>query len=531
MRDWLKALTVSTVQTTKEQKAPQSSARPMRKKRRRKTPNELDDFIATSDDEVDDYSGNLRNAVLICGPPGCGKTASVFAMAKELEFEVFEIHPGMRRNAKDIFDKVGDMTQNHLVQGPGRLEGAPRNSTVLGANPAFSASDAAKQGNLKNLFSTKNIQGKVRTSPKKGSGTVSADLSKKVNSQRQSLILIEEVDVLFDEDRGFWSGVIALILQSKRPVILTCNDESCVPSEEVNLHATYHYQAQPAGLATEYLLSLAANEGHLLDRAMIKNLYKSKHEDLRATIMDLDFWCQMAIGSQKGGLDWILGEQDQGDNTSNADTHLRIFSKDTYVTSLGVLPDTESLGSADGEEEMIRHANDLLEIPVTSWHEDSVGEGNPTRTSQLQDAADRLQHAELNSLWFDARSALDLMDSEIAAGFSAAIHVALRPGTIPVTGSDIVGAFFAAQEHNQLDRDQLLEAFQPMMIEKPVFPPALGRLAPSFDTPNSIIVEDIAPYVRSIIAFDQRLEQQRDMLVGGLEGKEDQEDACGSCCS
>ena len=516
VRNWLQTLTVSTVQRIKEQKVQQPLTRPTRKKRRRKIPNELDNFIATSDDEPDEYSSDVRNAVLICGPPGCGKTASVFAVATELGFEVFEIHPGMRRNAKDIFDKVGDMTQNHLVQGPGKLEDVAGNSTVQDIDPAISGSDAAEQGNLKNLFSTKNNQGKGRTS---GRGTVSADVLKKVNSQKQSLILIEEVDVLFDEDRGFWSGVIALISQSKRPVILTCNDESCVPSEEVILHATYHYQAPPAGLATEYLLSLAANEGHLLDRDMIQNLYKSKHEDLRATIMDLDFWCQMAIGSQKGGLDWMLGEQDLGDHTGMADTQLRVFSKDTYVTSLGMLLDTESLSSAEGQEKTLRHANDLLEIPVSSWYENSVEDGAFAIASQLQDPADRLQHAELTSLWFDARSALDLMDSDIAAGFSAAIHVALRPGTVQVTASDVVGAFFATPEHNQLDRDQLLDAFQPMMIEKPIFPPAQGRLAPSFDRPNSVIAADIAPYLRSIIAFDQRLEQQRDMLVGGLEGK------------
>ena len=35
--------------------------------------------------------------------------------------------------------------------------------------------------------------------------------------------LISQVDVLFDSDRGFWSGVYDVIETSRRPIILTCN--------------------------------------------------------------------------------------------------------------------------------------------------------------------------------------------------------------------------------------------------------------------------------------------------------------------
>ena len=41
---------------------------------------------------------------------------------------------------------------------------------------------------------------------------------------QNSLILLEDVDIVFEEDEGFISATYQLALNSKRPIVMTCRD-------------------------------------------------------------------------------------------------------------------------------------------------------------------------------------------------------------------------------------------------------------------------------------------------------------------
>jgi len=59
----------------------------------------------------------LTNTILLVGPPGSGKTSTVYACADELGWEVFEVYPGIgKRSGAGISSLIGDVGKNHLVR-------------------------------------------------------------------------------------------------------------------------------------------------------------------------------------------------------------------------------------------------------------------------------------------------------------------------------------------------------------------------------------------------------------------------------
>jgi DNA polymerase III delta prime subunit len=57
----------------------------------------------------------LCHAMLIVGPPGCGKTASVYALAEELGFNVLEVNASSKRNGKSVLSQLHEATQSHTL--------------------------------------------------------------------------------------------------------------------------------------------------------------------------------------------------------------------------------------------------------------------------------------------------------------------------------------------------------------------------------------------------------------------------------
>ncbi|OQU99073.1 hypothetical protein CLAIMM_04763 isoform 1 [Cladophialophora immunda] len=500
LHDWLSNLKVHQVQTGKLQ----SKAKPPTpKKRRKRKSDEMDDFIAYSDDDDARSTANGKNAILLVGPSGSGKTASVFAVAQQLGFEVFEIHPGMRRSAKDIQDKVGDMTQNHLVQ----HSDTPSRRSSISVDDRDTVSTTP--GLLENPNTIANLMGPGKGGKQSKISERREGKEPKTKSQKQSLVLFEEVDILFEEDKGFWSGVQSLIRTSKRPVILTCNSVDSVPLAELDLFAVLHYGCPEQGPAVQLLGSICAAEGHLLSKESLQNLYLTKGRDLRASIMELNLWCQMTVGSQQGGLDWMLPYHDRIKPKPDGSV-TRIVSQDTFISGLDLLP-------ADfiEPEGLIQFSQDSLSIRAVDWVRNDVCPGSPE--------SDRLSTLNDMLILSEARSAMDLIDDTATPMVASALWKLSNPAAAPSAytsqRNEVVRLYLGELNESQLLQSSICKAFEPLLEESRIgLPSSPGRKAPSLDNPSaSSLVTEVAPYIRYIVSHDQRLQQMRNELHGASQ--------------
>jgi sorting nexin-8 len=530
LRDWVKNLFVSSVEIA--QPADKQKARPqMRKRGRPKLSEDIDDFIVSSEDEVcelkeidwsphrsspfiDDMKHSVlrtgaisssqnqdqaKNTVVLSGPTGCGKTASVYAVARELGFEVFEIHPGTRRGAKEILEKVGDMTQNHLVQQQS-LENSAEDSPAAPIDDASVQNEIAsgKQRTMNGFFQKQHNAvskvGRKRKSVQQDDQKKETNVKKSKKAQKQSLILLEEVDVLFEDDKCFWKGVTALINQSRRPIILTCNDESALPLEDLPLHGILRYSSPAEDTAADYLLTLAASEGHELERDAVAYVYQSQRHDLRAAITELDFWCQMGIGSRKGGLDWMPDRRCSSANPQNDGKRPRVFSKDTYRCGMGLVSQQPEMDP----EQLAFDAYQQLDLPIDTW----CAESDRTFSDSITIRCASVRADFYSDLNLCQQVPFDTDASDLQLRIAISLTTRLSPK--PPTTSDIIDSYIKKPQQPKLTRFTLLQILEPLANEKPTFPPSQGRLAPSLDSPTSIITTDLAPYIRSIVASEQK---------------------------
>lgn len=407
------------------------------KTRRKRRSEELDGFVVSSDDDVDmetvtqdDMSpteaenhvgGDLKsmirgsngtsasqprkmNCVLLSGPSGCGKTAAAYAVAQELGFDVFEIGPGSRRSGKDVLDRVGDLARNHQVR---------RRETITDTPLLDDGDDPhdEQQQSLTAFFNPASKPKRGRPSKKIAVPASGAGEAKKQQAQRkQALILLEEVDVLFEDDKQFWETVSDLAQQSRRPIIMTCNNETLLPMESLSLHAILRFKPVPDELAAVYLLLVAAAEGHLLAYEAVDALYKSKGSDLRATLAELQLRCQMGVGDDKGGLNWYLKRWPPGCDVDENGDVLHVVSSDTFARGMGFLP--YRLGDEQARmEDIILQASSAHDVDPTILAETALEQS--TSSSADQDGAltpsDNYAYLVDYSGWLDNLSAVDIL--------------------------------------------------------------------------------------------------------------------------
>lgn len=113
----------------------------------------------------------------------------------------------------------------------------------------------------------------------------------KSDNHVKPLILIEDVDVFFPEDRGFIAGIQQIAEKAKGPVILTSNSNNITLPDSLDRLEVSFTMPMPKDLLSHLQMICAAEKVELQQHLLVQ-LIESCRADIRKTIMHLQFWCQ-----------------------------------------------------------------------------------------------------------------------------------------------------------------------------------------------------------------------------------------------
>lgn len=120
--------------------------------------------------------------------------------------------------------------------------------------------------------------------------------STNVNIHKESLILFDEIDVVFREDVGFWAAINHFIKRSKKPIVLTTNDEFL--QEKINLNIEkIDFNRPRIDASVRFLKSVAKAESARLDTPTAYKILKECKCDMRRALFQL----QALLSSSSAG--------------------------------------------------------------------------------------------------------------------------------------------------------------------------------------------------------------------------------------
>ncbi|XP_037545786.1 ATPase family AAA domain-containing protein 5b, partial [Nematolebias whitei] len=259
----------------------------------------------------------LCKALLLTGPPGVGKTASVYACAQELGFKVFEVNCSSLRSGRLVLSQLKEATQSHLIEASGQDPLKPAYFSSYNPNSCTSKPElvlgqvkAKPSVTLAHYFKMKQKADRLHFSTISQFGK-SAVRKKKANTLQErhqsrtaamSLILFEEVDIIFEDDVGFLAAIKTFMTTTQRPVILTTNDSSFKERFDRSLEEII-FKTPSAVNVCSYLQQVSRAEEVSLAPDDCSSLFRATRGDVRRCLLQLQLWVHSGGGwtSKTGG--------------------------------------------------------------------------------------------------------------------------------------------------------------------------------------------------------------------------------------
>ncbi|XP_057873994.2 uncharacterized protein LOC131079969 isoform X1 [Cryptomeria japonica] len=249
-----------------------------------------------------DGEDGLKNISLLTGPVGCGKSAALYACAKEQGFDVIEVNASDCRSGALVKQKFGEAMESHgLNQRAVEDILGVDDHKIVPENP-FSGKETRWKGNAQHKMNKeKHVAivsgGKNCQISEKGKQIYSMDEKRWTQGRSKALILFEDVDMVFDEDRGFMGALLQIAETAKRPIVLTSNRrDPCLPRLLDRLTIQLELPSLEELVCHVFMICIA--EGIIISPSLVEHVLRCCCRDLRKSLMLLQFWCQ---GKSKSG--------------------------------------------------------------------------------------------------------------------------------------------------------------------------------------------------------------------------------------
>ncbi|KYM94827.1 ATPase family AAA domain-containing protein 5 [Cyphomyrmex costatus] len=195
-----------------------------------------------SSDCSSSFNNENNQIAVLLGPHGSGKSASVYAIAEELGYSVIEVNASSKRTGKKILKELEEATKSHRI----------------------------KKNKHKSPF--EQITNEDKTS----------------KILQNSLILLEDIDLVFEEDEGFISAVYQLASNTKRPIVMTCRN-TCPHLNKMAPQQNKVYFHKVSGNRVFILLELIvlAETNYRIPRNCLMKLLQEG--DLRQALLQLQY--------------------------------------------------------------------------------------------------------------------------------------------------------------------------------------------------------------------------------------------------
>ncbi|XP_012570633.1 uncharacterized protein [Cicer arietinum] len=253
-----------------------------------------------------DEEGSLKNVLLITGPVGSGKSAAVYACAREQGFEVLELNASDCRNGSAVRQYFGDALGSHGFKRSVEHTVSSHKKTVkLLPAPAFPNVKASEEMD-DDVIEMITISDDEDHSPS-GTSQKLHDINNALTSDTvQTLILVEDVDILFPEDRGCIAAIQHIAETAKGPIILTSNSKNAgLPDKFLRQHISFSLPLPDELLC--HLFMVCVTEEVNINPLLLEKFIQSCDRDIRKTIMHLQFWFQNKKYSKDKNVQTIYG--------------------------------------------------------------------------------------------------------------------------------------------------------------------------------------------------------------------------------